>query len=65
MGHPLRECLMELAYISVDASSLQGSRMRAVRAPSGHHDLRGNLKSGCDYLAIAGVSNFAKKGFSG
>ncbi len=48
---------MELAYTSVDTSSLRGSGMRA---PSGRHVLHGNLKSGCEFLAIAGVSNFAK-----
>ena len=49
---------MELVYIPVDASSLRGS---GIHARSGRHVLRGNLKSGCESLTIAGVSNFAKR----
>lgn len=48
---------LELGYISVDLSSRGGS---GVRAPSGRRVLRGILKSGCEYLAIAGVRKFTR-----
>ena len=32
-----------------------------MRGPPGRHVLHGNWKSRCEYLATAGVSNFAKR----